>query len=122
MKPGRPLQTGVAMQQRSVVAPCLTRAHTHTRSEDLHRDFITEVTFSEKLQVDGDTVRRKRKKQKTAHRSADEEVPPPAEADEEEEPGAGAGDGGEEQELRQSRPSQVAWTTSRSAQRWGPFR
>jgi hypothetical protein len=86
----------------------------------LNRDFITELTFSEKLRVEGDTVRRVRKKRKTAHCAVEEELPPPVDAAEE--PAQEAGDAGEEAEERERRPSEVAWKTSRLAQRWGPFR
>ena len=73
--------------------------------------------------MDGDTVRRVRKKQKTAHNlEVEEELPPRVDAAEEEEPVEEAGDEGEEDERRESRPSEVAWTTSRLAKRWGPFR
>ena len=107
--------------------------------EELQRKFITKVTFSERFEVDGDTVRLLRRPHKKRRRSTEQATPAELDfdADEEEEeeeedageahalavPAHEAGEGaGGKGSHRHTLPSHKEWTTSQLPQRWGAFR
>ena len=80
------------------------------RSEDLKRTFVTKLTFSERLRVDGDTVRwvPKRSRQPAAAAVA---AAPVVAGGKSTPPAGAAGTEGH-------RRSQVEWTSAREPQRW----